>query len=119
MPQVDSGGAGFRVPGAYEVLLRQQCASSVEPDPRLLLGTDEQRAEHERLAAEAAVAGEELFAERLAAGEPIVVERRRFGGRSVPRQDGWPAWLGGPYSDVQSVRVFADDTVQPMYDEVS
>jgi hypothetical protein len=48
--------------------------------------------------------------ERLAAGEPYVVSRLCFGGRSIPREDGWPAWLRD--RDIKSVRVHADDTIE-------
>ena len=51
-------------------------------------------------------------AERLAAGEPLEVPRWYFGGRSIPRQDEWPAWLRDHFGGVRSVRVHADDTIE-------
>lgn len=113
MPRVDGGGGGrFHIDGVYEKLLRAQCAEAYEPDPRVLLFGDAAATEAYELAkAEGLRRAAVLFEERLEAGEPFGVSSLRFGGHSIPRRESWPAWLL-PRSDVRSVRVYADDTVE-------
>lgn len=106
MPRVSGGAGRFRIPGVYEVLLDRLCVSGA--DPRLVLFSDGEvrgrRPVAERVAA---------FEERLAAGEPLEVSRWYFGGRSIPREDSWPAWLRDHFGGVKTIRVNADDTVEP------
>ena len=111
MPRVsDSGGASFHIPGVYEKLLggRCRCGFHCRSDPRLGLQglTAEQRALFEWLTAQCAWEAQQDRAERLAVGEPFEVPRWYFGGRSIPRQDGWPAWLRDHFGGVH-----ADDTI--------
>lgn len=48
-----------------------------------------------------------------AMAEPYVVSRLLFGGRSVPRKNGWPAWLRDRSDrSAKSVRVFPDETIE-------
>jgi hypothetical protein len=127
MPRVsDSGGARFRVPGCYEKLLaggcrcfrdRVPCRSDIRLDPRIRSSMadplTEEIALFDWLRAQCAWEAGQDRAERLAAGEPFEVPRYRFGGHSIPRDDGWPAWLLDHFEGVRSVRVYADDTVAP------
>lgn len=119
MPRVSSsGGARFHIAGVYEKLLTGGSRNRYRLDPRLYLFRGESLSAADQpvwgwLRAEARWRAERDLAERLAAGEPFEVSRWRFGGRSVPRADSWPAWLQ-PGSDVRSVRVFADDTIEPV-----
>jgi hypothetical protein len=118
MPRVsDSGGARFHVPGCYEQLLvgRCRCGNPCRSDPRLGLRemTAEQSALFDWFKAQCSWEAELDKAEQRATGEPFTVLRRRFGGHNVPREDRWPAWLRDPYSDVEKVRVYADDTIAP------
>jgi hypothetical protein len=115
MPRFSDVGDGrFHVPGCYEALMVGD-GETPSPDPRLALIDDkDQLAEYHRLKAQAAREGAASKAAKLAAGEPFTTARRRFGGNILPRADDWPDWLRSPYSDVESVRVYADDTVEPV-----
>jgi len=115
MPRVsDVDGGRFHVPGCYEALMVGD-SDTPSPDPRLALTDDEdQLAEFNVLKVQAAREAAESKAAKVAAGEPFTTARRRFGGNAVPRADDWPDWLRDPYSDVELVRVYADDTVEPV-----
>ena len=78
----------------------------LRPSPGLQGLTAEQRALFEWLTAQCAWEAQQDRAERLAVGEPFEVPRWYFGGRSIPRQDGWPAWLRDHFGGVH-----ADDTI--------
>jgi hypothetical protein len=117
MPRVNHlGGARFRIPGVYERLLvgRCRCGAVCRSDPRRWLAdlTEAQMAALKL--AEAQCQFEEMLDknERLAEGKPYVVSRLCFGGHNIPRRDGWPAWLQD--RDIKSVRVFPDDTIEPV-----
>jgi hypothetical protein len=116
MPRLsDGGGAPFRIPGCYEKLLAGGCRERRRLDPRLEL-VDMSQGEREVwdwLRAERVWQAQQDLAERLASGEPFELPRWYFGGHSIPRQDSWPAWLR-PGSSVRSVRVFPDDTIEPV-----
>ena len=131
MPRAsDSGGARLRIPGVYEKLLAGWCGHRIgdgqgwcgfdprgNPAFRSCPGPSEHDvAVWDWLQAECRWKSEMDRRARIAVGEPFLTDRRRFGGHSIPRQDGWPAWLRDPYSDVEKVRVFADDTIVPVSD---
>lgn len=107
----------FHVAGCYEALLAGD-SDTPFPDPRLVLTDDkDQLADYHRLKARAEREAAVSRAAKLAAGEPFTTSRRRFGGRTLPRSDDWPEWLRSPYGSVDQVRVYADDTVEPVYDD--
>ncbi len=108
-------GGRFRTPGVYEQLLAGRCRERARLDPRLWLGehSPTEWALLRWLEAESQWQAEQDLAVMLAAGEPLEVPRWSFGGHSIPREGSWPAWLG-PYSAVKSVRVHADDTIEPV-----
>ena len=116
--QSDLPERSSRLPGVYEKLLAGACRCGFpcrsEPRLRLQQLSAEQQAMLGWFAAQCAWEAEQDRAERLAVGEPIVVPRWKFGGRSVPRDDSWPAWLRD--RDVKTIRVFSDDRVVPIYD---
>jgi hypothetical protein len=105
----------FSMPDVYQRFLvgSCRCGNPCRSDPRRWLAdlTEEQRAELEIAKAQCQFEAMLDRNTRLTAGEPYTVDRRCFGGRSAPREDGWPAWLRD--LGVRSVRVFADDTIEP------
>lgn len=112
-------GGRFRIPDVYGKLLAGWCRerARLDPrlDPRLWLGehSPTEWALLRWLDAESQWQAEQDLAVMFAAGEPLEVPRGTFGGHSIPREGSWPAWLG-PYSAVKSVRVYADDTIEPV-----
>ena len=118
MPRVnDTAGGRFHIPGVYEKLATgtSRYRRGPLPDPRLRLQelSVEQTAVLDWLQAEACWRHQQRVAAQLAAGEPYEVPRMYFGGHSVPRDASWPAWLR-PHSEVKRVRVYADDTIEPV-----
>jgi hypothetical protein len=115
MPRVSGGGgARFHISGVYEKLMTSRSRYRRGPllDPRLGVRemSQPERDVWEWLQAEGRWKD---AAARIAAGEPFEVPRMYFGGHRIPRQDSWPAWLR-PHSDVRTVRVYADDTIEPV-----
>jgi len=115
VPRVSgAAGVGFRVPGVYERFLRAVIRQRYQLDPRVRLAdwSEADEALWSWLSAELDWRVDQEVKQRLADGSPFEVPRIWFGGRSLPRRRGWPEWLG-PFSDVEWVRVHADDRVEP------
>ena len=127
MPRIHDGGGGgrFRIDGCYEKLLAGWCGHRIgdghggcglDPrgNPAFRSGSgpsENDVAVWEWLQAECRWLAEMDKRARVSAGDPFVTDRHRLGGRSFPRDDSWPDWLRD--SSVRSVRVLADDTIEP------
>jgi hypothetical protein len=117
---------GDRIPGVYERLMTGWCGHRMgaghgwcgfDPrgNPAFRSGSgpsEDDVAVWEWLQAECRWHSENDKQARISAGEPYVTSRRSFGGHSIPREDGWPAWIRD--RDIESVRVFPDDTIEPV-----
>lgn len=118
MPRVSGGGGRFRIEGVYEKLLTGRSRERRRLDPRLNLldfpAADANRDLLAWLRAESVWLAQQDIAAAIAAGEPLVVPRWYFGGHSIPREDSWPSWLRDHFGGVKSVRVNADDTIEPV-----
>lgn len=121
MAAVDRGADdGVRLPGAYRTLLRQQCESQSEPDPRRYMGADagsivsqertqDQHSAYQLAREQGAHDAAALLEERLKAGKPITVPRWRIGGHSVPAPKDVPLFRD---RSIRSYTVYSDDRIE-------
>jgi hypothetical protein len=116
LDDLDDAGefVGLRWSGIYQRLLRGQCETECEPDPRLMLGQDDPSAwaDFEAEQAEGRDRAEELFVERLADARPLTAARWRVlgGPDGVPRREA-PEWLRK--QSLREVVVYVDDSIIP------
>jgi hypothetical protein len=117
--------AGFRLPGAYQLLLGRERHRVVEQhpavDPRLMLWDPEITSPQEREAAWAEARANPLPSElldRLERGEPVIVDRLQLGigGNSLPLPPDAPAWTRD-FRNVHRIRVRTEDVIAPVYDD--
>lgn len=111
MPRVSvSCGVRFHIPRVYEALLRRECVTGARARLGPLGAERARRPLAER---------ECEYEVRLAAGEPLEVLRSSIGGHTVRIPVAAPQWLRQPSIEggARAVRVFADDTVEPVLDQ--
>lgn len=109
MPRVDTddcGGAGYRLPGVYLILLDQERARDGRPDPRYVLIDDSERPPLEEQVRERSA-----LLPRLQAGLPVIIPAWRLGGRRMPTPADVPLFAD---RTVRWLEVAADDVVIPM-----
>jgi hypothetical protein len=98
--------------GAYERLLREDCESRTQPDPRILMESDDWRKasqEFELAKAEGLRVAVKLFEELLSVGDPVEVGRWKLHGRDGLPREAMPAG----WDDIWGFDVFPDGTIAP------
>ena len=96
----------------YHRLLKEKCDFETQPDPRDWMREGWTFDDQHLVYAAAASRAEAMFEELLQGGEPFTVAGWWVDGRGAATAPGWltrPAIYGGAVT----VRVYADDTVEP------